>query len=191
MTKQFLASLGITIDTDEISDEEGQKLIAKALADNKDKADKNKKLVDKYSSELAELKKEKQDKMSDDEKKQAHYTEMETELTKLKRELAVKEKVNDLVELGYDKETAIKYANDELDGKSTIKYQKDFIASREEKLKADLLKNGGVDPNVKNGGNQTKFTKENFEKGLISMEEMNELKASNPTLYNEILGNNK
>lgn len=186
MTKAFLAKLGIAIDKDEVTDEEGQALIEKSFKDKDEEKSKLKGQVDKYSTEIASYKKEKEAKMTDDEKTKARIEELEKQLNDSKRTNIVNEKVANLVELGYDKETAIKYANDEVDGKSTIGYQKAFKEKIEANIRAEILKSQ-KDPNIGNGKNETKFTKENFKKGLISMEEMNELKEKDPTLYKSLV----
>lgn len=187
MTKEFLAKLGIAITTDEISDEEGNKLIEAKFGELKTENATNKGLVDKYSSEIAGLKKEKQDRMTDEEKRQAETDALKQQIADANRKLAVNSRVADLVDLGYDKETATKYANDELDGKPTIEYQKQFKIKLEADIRAKVL-NEGKDPKPNPADPNTKYTKENFKKGLISMEEMNALKTTNPTLYNELLG---
>ena len=186
MTKAFLATLGIAIDKDEVSDEEGQRLIKAKMDEDKAKAETNKGLIDKYSSEIASLKKEKQDRMTDEEKKQAEYEALKQEVADSKKQLALRERVADLVELGYDKDTATKRANDELEGKPTIEYDKQFKAKLEADIRAKVLKET-KDPKTNQQDPNTKYTKENFKKGLISMEDMNALKVSNPTLYKELI----
>ena len=66
-------------------------------------------------------------------------------------------------------------------------YQKQFKAKLEADIRAKVLKEG-KDPQPNPADPKTKYTKENFDKGLITMEEMNNLKATNPTLYNELIG---
>ena len=89
--------------------------------------------------------------------------------------------------IGYDKELATKYADAQLDGKSTIAYQKKFMESKLEAQKQELLK-GTPNPTVDDPNKaKEKYTKENFLKGQISIEEMNKLKETDPTLYNEIV----
>lgn len=187
MTKQFLATLGIAIETDEVSDEEGQRLIKAKMDEDKTKAEQNKGLIDKYASEIASLKKKEQDHMTEEEKKQAEYEQLKQQVADGQRQLALRDRVADLVELGYDKETATKYANDELDGKPTIEYQRAWKTKLEADIRAKVLKEG-KDPQPNPTDPNTKYTKENFKKGLITMEEMNNLKSTNPTLYNELIG---
>lgn len=195
MTKEQLAKFGIIIETEEVSDEEGYRLIKEALdnakaGETKAKEDyaKVKGLNDTYSSQIAEMKKKEQANMSEEEKRNVKMAELEQQVKDSQRKLAVQSKKASLVAMGYDEETAEKYANDELDGKDTLQYQKDFMAKRETELRAKILKEG-QDPKG-NGGdpNNAKFTQENFKKGLISVEELNQLKAKDPVKYREVLG---
>lgn len=187
MTKEMLAKLGIVIETDEIGDEEAQKLIeAKITSLNGD----NKKLKDTLSSrnsEIAEYKRKDQEKMTEEEKVKAHYEELEKENASLKRKDSLNSKINDLMSIGYDKELATKYAEAELDGKSTIAFQKQFMEAKLETQKQELLKHSKQPDLGDPDGANTKFTKENFKKNNISMEEMNKLKEDNPSLYNELV----
>lgn len=185
MTKQFLAQLGIVIEQDEVSEEEGQKLIQAKFNKLETDNNTNKGLVDKYSSEIANLKKEKQDKMTDEEKHQQEFDELKNKFADSQRQLALRDKIADLVELGYDRETATKYATDELDGKSTIQYQKDFKAQVEAKAKAEALKQGKT-PRVDN--DDTPPSKEDVIKG--GYEAMQKLAKEKPEVYKEYFGEN-
>ena len=187
MTKEQLAKLGITIEGDSISDDEAFALIekhTKALSDEKSKL---KKRNDELSSENADYKRKAQDQLSEEEKTTLKIQELENSNKELKRSLARNDLINELVGIGYDKELATKYADAQLDGKPTIEFQKKFMESKLEAQKQELLK-GGKDPKIDDPDKaKTKFTKENFSKGLISMEEMNTLKETNPTLYSELI----
>ena len=185
MTKEQLAKLGIVVDKD-LTDDEAFALIEKHNQDLVNEKSKLKNLNDKYSSEIAGFKKKEQDRMSDDEKKAMAQQELENELKTLRRENVVNKKVGELMEVGYGKELATKIAEAEIDGKSTAKYHQEFITAREESLRAELLAKTPK-PDGTNGTTETKFTKENFSKGLISMEDMNKLRSENPTLYNELI----
>ena len=185
-TKEQLAKLGITIEEDSIEDDKAFELIEKhtsALASDKAKL---KKRTDELSSEIAEKKKADLEKLSEDEKTKLHYEEIEKANKELSRKLARNDKINDLMSIGYDKELATKYAEAELDGKSTIEFQKQFMNSKLEAQKQELLK-GTPAPIIKGGDDKGKFTKENFKAGKISMEEMNKLKESDPATYNELI----
>lgn len=186
MTKEQLAKLGITIEEDSVDEAKAIELIEKKHNELSSANSKLKKRTDELTSEIAEKKRLELEKLSEEEKTKLHYEEMEKEIASLKRKDSLNTKVNDLMSIGYDKELATKYANAELDGKSTIEYQKAFMNSKLEAQKQELLK-GTTPPKVDSGDEKGKFTKENFKKGLISMSEMNELKESNPTLYKEII----
>ena len=185
MTKEQLAKLGITIEEDTIDDEKALELISKKQSDTNAELKKHKDLLSTRNSEIAEFKRKEQEKLSEEEKQKLHQTELEEKVKSYERKIALNDKVTEYISLGYDADLAKKVAEAELDGKSTLEFRKQFIASQEEKMKAELLKNGNT-PRTNNGGD-TKFTKENFKKGLISMEEMNSLKTTNPALYNEII----
>lgn len=195
MTKEQLAKYGITIDKDEIDDAEGYALIEKhikSLNDEKTRIsaekDKFKKSIDDLSKENAEYKRKEKDRMSDEEKEKQRIADIEAQNLELQKKVALNDKVSELMAIGYDKELATKYATAEIEGKSTVEFQKKFIDGKLEAQKKELLKNGGGDPNLGDPNHQNeKFTKENFKKGLITMEEMNKLKETNPTLYAEIL----
>lgn len=183
MTKAFLAKLGITIDTEEVSDEEGQKLIEAHVRGLNNEKDNNKKLIDKYSSEIAEFKREKEGRMTEDEKRQQELADLQKQVADSQRQLSLRDRVADLVELGYDRETALKYATDELDGKSTIQYQKDFKAKVEAEVRAKVLKET-PNPNVNNDNNPP--TKEEVLKG--GYEAMQKLQAEKPEIYKQYFG---
>ncbi len=185
-TKEQLAKLGITIEEDSIEEAKAFELIeAKTKELSNDKA-KLKKRTDELSSEIAERKKADIEKLSEDEKTKLHYEEIEKANKELSRKLARNDKINDLMGIGYDKDLATKYAEAELDGKSTIEFQKQFMEAKLEAQKQELLKNT-TDPKINAQNDKGKFTKENFKKGLISMEEMNTLKQTDPATYNEII----
>ena len=148
MTKEYLAKLGIAIDKDEVTEEEGQRLIEEHVAKMTGDQKKLKELNDQYSSELAEKKRQERERMTDDEKRQAEMDELKKQNADTLKQLAIRDKVSVLVELGYDRETALKYATDEVEGKDTIQYQKDFLARREAEVKAKVLKEAGKDPNL-------------------------------------------
>ena len=186
MTKEQLAKFGITIEEDSIKDEKAFELIEKhtqALASDKAKL---KKRTDELSSEIAERKKQDQEKLSEEEKTKLHYQEIEKTNQELSRKIARNDKIADLMSIGYDKELATKYAEAELDGKSTIEYQKQFMEAKLEAQKQELLK-GTPDPKLKGGDDKGKYTKENFKAGKITMEEMNTLKQTDPATYNELI----
>lgn len=185
MTKEYLAKLGIAIDKDEVTEEEGQRLIAEHVAKMTGDQKKLKELNDKYSSELAEKKRQEQERMTDEEKRNAEMEELRQTNASIQKQLAIRDKVSVLVELGYDRETALKYATDEVEGKDTIQYQKDFMAKREAEIKAKVLKEAGKDPNLGNGGGVP--TKEEVDKG--GYEAMLKLQQEHPETFKEYYPN--
>ena len=106
---------------------------------------------------------------------------MEKEIASLKRKDSLNTKISDLMSLGYDKELATKYANAEIDGKSTIEYQKQFMTSQLEAQKQALLKQSPTpqqtDPNT------TVNTKEDFNK--LGYEGQLKLFNEHPEIYNK------
>ncbi len=162
MTKEQLAKLGITIEGETITEDEAFALIEKHHNEIANERNKLKKRSDELSSENAEYKRKAQEQLSEDEKQKLKYQEMEKEIASLKRKDSLNTKVNDLMSLGYDKELATKFANAELDGKSTVDYQKQFMEAQLEKQKQELLKKT---PNPQQGDpNSSVKTKEDFDK---------------------------
>lgn len=185
MTKEQLAKLGIVIEEETIDDEKALELISKKQSEKDAELKKQKDLLSTRNSEIAEFKRKEQEKLTEEEKAKLHQTELENKVKSYERQIALNNKITEYISLGYDTDLAKKVAEAELDGKSTLEYRKQFIQAQQEKLKAEILKNGD-DPHT-NNGDDTKFTKENFKKGVISMEEMNKLKETNPNLYNDII----
>ena len=193
MTKEQIEELGITYVEGMTDEMVIEKITAKRKADEAriteldGKVKSHKATIDKYSSEIADYKKKEADKLTDEEKAQAHLKELEDKLAKAERSIAESKKVNAYVAMGYSKELAEKVASAELDGKDTAEYHKEFIKAHDEALKAEIMKNN---PNLQGGGGSggnEKFTKENFKAGKLKMEELNELKATNPELYKEVI----
>lgn len=183
MTKEQLAKLGITIEGDNATDEEVEKLIAEKFSSLNGDLKKHKDLLSARNGEIAEYKRKEQEKLSEEEKQRLHYQEMEKEIASLKKENAINKEIKDLMGLGYDEELAKKYAEAKLDGKSTIEFQKQFLESKLEAQKQELLK-GGKKPIV-NDPNQVK-SKEDIIKGGYA--EMQKLATENPALYEQYFG---
>jgi len=184
MTKEYLAKLGIVIDKDEVPDEEGHRLIEMHVAKMTGDYKKLKELDDAHSSEIAEYKRKERERMTDDEKQKLEMEELKKQNADTLKQLAIRDKVSVLVELGYDRETALKYATDEVEGKDTIQYQKDFMAKREAEIKAKVLKEAGKDPTLGQGGAIP--NKEDVVKG--GYEAMLKLQQEHPETYKEYFG---
>ena len=190
MTKEQIEKLGISY-TDGMTDDQVFEALSKMkgeLTAEKTKfendAKNNKSLVDKYSSEIATLKKEKQDRMTDEEKKAQEYQQMLDEIASLKKDKSVSEKVAKYLKLGYSEEVAKKVAEGELDGTDVSDLHAQFLKEHDEALKKELMKknhipDGGGKPN-------DNFTKEGYKKGEYSYEQLCDLQAKNPALFDEI-----
>ena len=151
MTKEQLAKLGIIIEEDSVDDEKALELIGK-----------------KNTERDADLKKTK-----------LHYEDLEKTNKDLTRKLALNDKVTEYISLGYDAELAKKVAEAELDGKSTIEFRKQFVTAQQEKIKADLLKEGKVPETNKD----KTITKADLDK--MGYEDLLKVQETNPALYNE------
>lgn len=188
-SKEILALMGL----DEGATEEQIASAIKKIHDEKTQTEQDKSKLkssfDKTASELATLKKEKAEKMSDEEKKQAEFDRLVEDNKKLQREIALSTNEKHFVSCGYTAEQASKMAKAQLDGDvstmaSIMKTHNEEVAKL---AKAEALK-GNPNPTLGDANKDTKYTKENFEKGLISMEDMNSLKEKDPALYNSIVG---
>lgn len=181
MTKEQLAKLGINFEGETITDEEVEKLLTEKFNSLNGDLKKHKDLLSTRNSEIAEYKRKEQEKLSDDEKQKLHYAEMEKEIADLKRKDALNTKINDLISLGYDKELAKKQAEAELDGKSTVAFQKQFMEAKLEEQKKALLQQA---PNPQlNDPNQTVKTKEDFDK--LGYEGQLKLYNEHPEVYKQ------
>lgn len=186
-TKEMLAKLGITIEGEEIDDAKVLELIEQSQSSLKGELKKHKDLLSTRNSEIAEFKRKEQEKLSDEEKTKLHYEEMEKEIASLKRKDALNTKINDLMSLGYDKELAKKYAEAELDGKSTIEFQKQFMEAKLEAQKQELLK--GTPNPTQNDPNSSVKTKEDFDK--LGYEGQLKLYNEHPEIYKQFTEQNK
>jgi hypothetical protein len=155
---------------------------------SKDEYAKIKAQFDKVASELAESKRKEKERMTADEKKQAELLEKEERYKAIEREntlIKLKAKVSKAVE---DDTIATQVAELMADGKiiEAIEKQNEYIANMktniEKKVKEDLLKTN-PQPRAGDGGDPKN------KKSILdySMEELNEMKTSNPTLYKKIL----
>lgn len=184
MTKEQLAKLGIVIDKEEIADSEAQTLIEQKFNSLNGDLKKHKDLLSSRNSEIAEYKRKEQDKLSEDEKLQLHYKELEETNKSLTRRLALNEKIKDYIGLGYSEELAMKVATAELDGKPTAQYHREFITAREESLKAEILKSN---PTPKTNDNPKPLTKEDLAK--MTYTELMKVQETNPELVNDFIEN--
>jgi len=188
LSKETLALLGLS---ENATDEEINAKVSQLHGEKtkvEQERDRFKTSFDKTATEYANFKKEK---MTDEEKKQAEEQELKDKLAQAELEIKLNKTEKEYLGVGMDNETASKMARAVLDGNLEQQglIMKEYTENVAKKAKAEALKQ---QPDVNAGdaekANTGKYTKENFKKGLISMEEMNQLKVSNPTLYNEILG---
>ena len=191
LSKETLAMLGLP---ETATQEEAEAKIAElntAKRNAEGERDKFKASFDKTSTELANIKKEK---LTEEEKRQEAEKDLKNQLADAQRKLKLNETEKQYMSVGMDSETASKMAQAVLDGDLTAQGEimKTYTESVAKKAKADALKSQkDVEVGDTDKANKSKYTKENFQKGLISMEEMNSLKESDPNLYNEIVGNKK
>ena len=120
---------------------------------------------DKTASELANLKKQLKDKMTEEEQKAAERAEKDAEIMReleaLRKDKAISDTKSRYLALGYDeklaKETAEAFAEGNTD--KVFENHKKFIEGKEKAIKAELLSNT---PQPPAGENATPMTKERF-----------------------------
>ena len=143
---------------------------------------------DKTASELASLKKQLKDKMSEEERKEAERVQKEAEIMEELETLRKAQKIADMksryLGLGYDEklaeDTAKAYAEGNID--AVFKNQKTFQENSKKAIEAELLANTPRPP--ASGGDDTPMTKEKF-LGLSTAEQL-KYKEEN-TNWQEIL----
>ena len=188
LSKETLALLGLS---ENATDEEVSAKVAE-LNSAKTKAegdrDKFKKSFDTTSSELANLKKAQ---MTEDEKTKADIEEMKNRLAEAEKKNTLNDLEKQYLGVGMSNEDATAMANAVLEG--NFLKQGEIMASFKSKVaneaKVEALR-GQPNPNQGDPDKMAdaKYTKENFLKGLISVEDMNALKERNPEKYKEIIG---
>lgn len=190
MTKEQIEKLGLTF-TEGMTDEQVFEALTKKqgeLTAEKTKfeseAKHNKSLMDKYASEVADLKKKEQDRMTDEEKKAQEHQELLDKIATLEKDKSVSEKTAKYLKLGYSEEVARNVAVGEIEGKDVSDLHAQFLKAHDEELKKQLMKKN---PDPVGGGDPNKtYTKEGFKKGEYSYEQLCELQQKNPQLYDEI-----
>lgn len=148
-----------------------------------------KEVADKYAHEAADFKKKYKEQLSDEQKREQErndtFEQMKAELEVLKAEKQTNEHIQNLIELGYDKEAANKVAKATVEGdfKTVYELQSKFIDSTKKAVESDVLKRTPA-PNTGDEGNQG-ITVEAFKK--MSLKEKQELKDTDPDTFNELL----
>ena len=184
MTKAQLEKLlGITLEEgkETYTDDEALELISKDFSSIKSDRDKTKNLLSQRNSEIAEFKRKEQDKLSEEEKTRLHYEELEKNYASLQKTVAKSTRASEYMGIGYPKELAEKIADAELEGKPTAEFHKQFITSREESIRAELLKNP---PKVTTTDKGDTVTREDYKKMTYS--QRMELKDKNPELFEQV-----
>lgn len=186
MTKEQLAKLGIVVESETVEGDELNDLLSKRISGLEDENKKSKNLISTRNAEINALKDKEKEKLSEDEKTKLHYEELEKSNKALQREISLSKKVAGYVELGYSKELATKVAEAELDGKSTVEFHREFINTKTESIKAEILKQT---PTPNTNDNKDVITKEKVIEG--GYEAMTKLKAEHPEKYKEYFGDDK
>ena len=139
--------------------------------------------VDKLSSEIADLRKKYNAKLSEDEKASIEKAEKEAEYKQyvegLERFKAVTEYAEQFRGLGYSDEQARKAAEAQFDGDrdEVLRIQREYQVDFEKRLKAELMKSMPA-PTVGND-DEVQMTKEQFKK--LSYTEQVKFKNDHPT----------
>lgn len=191
-TKEQIEKLGLTY-KEGMTDEEVFTAMSEAKSANDSKVaeltgevSKHKDLLSKRNTEIAELKRKEQEKLSDEEKEKIRVAELEKNYNNLMKEHAIAEKEKGYIEAGYPSDLAKKIAEAEIDGKSTIEFHKQFLSAHDEKIKAEIMK-GNPTPTQKGDPNDVGlYTKENYKAGKIGYAELDKLSKENPALFDEI-----
>jgi len=187
MNKELLNKLGITDES--ITDD---KLVELVLGErNKLKADndKQKEIISKRNSEIAEFKRVADEKKTDEEKHNEYVAKLESDLAEMKRKNTANEIKSKYLALGYSDEEADKIASASIDSNFSLiaKYVGEHQEKVKAELKAEMLKNT---PKPNGGGSGTDpkeyYTKENFRKGKIKYDDLCKLQVENKALFDEI-----
>jgi len=183
MTKEQIEKLGLTF-TEGMTDDDVVKALSKKHADFESEKANLKGLNDKYSSQIADYKKKEADKLTEAEKQAVQFKEMQEKIKQLETEKSVSVKKTQYIKMGYSDELAEKVAKGELEGQDVSAFHQEFLKAHDEALKKELMKKN---PTPTGGGEPNKtFTKEGFAKGEYSYEQLCDLQAKNPALFDEI-----
>lgn len=148
-------------------------------------------VFDKTASELAGVKKQLKDKMTDDEaakqKEQEEREELQSKYDKLLRESEISKHKAKLLGLGYDEKLADETAEAMADGdmEKVFANQKKHLDSVEKRVRADALKDT---PKPTPDGDSKTMTLEKFRK--LSPQERADFYAEHPEEYKELYGGN-
>lgn len=158
-------------------------------AKDSDDYQKLKNSFNKASSDVADLKKQLKDKMSEQERMEAERKEADAEkdalLKSLLREKEVSGHTADFLSIGFDSDLAKKSAEAMADGDSKTIFAnfKTFIENHDKGIKAEVLKSTPAP--VSGGVGKEEMTKEKF--ANMSYSEMVKFKNENPEQYQELM----
>ena len=178
MTKELLAKIGITADKD-YTDEEVVSAVLKLVKEKDDTISGHKTLIDRYTGEISTLKKEREARMTDEEKAKAHLAELEAENATFKKNALIAERKASYLGLGYSEELATKIATAEIEGQPTAEFHKEHQEQLVQKTLA-----GKVDKTPAPKTTKTEITKEQFDS--MGYEDRVKLYNENPTLYEQL-----
>lgn len=170
---------------EEMSAEEKLKALENYEIDTKGFVDK--KVFDKTSSELAQLKRESKEKLTEEQRKlverEEEFNEMKNELEVLKKEKKLSDMKANYLSLGYEDTLAYETAKAFVEGdmQKVFNNQKIHQESIEKKLKAELLKET---PKPGAGSGSKKMTKEDLRK--MTTEERFKFSTEHPEEYKAI-----
>lgn len=181
MTKEQLKKLGISVEKDDLTQEEIDALVEKRVAELTGENSKLHNSISKTNSEIAEYKRKEQEKLSEEEKRQLHEQELETKIAGYERQIARQNKINEYLGIGYPKELAEKVADCEIDGKSSVKYHAEFVKSQIETAKAEQMKNN---PNPNGAGSSDTMTLDKFKK--LKPSELAKFAEEHPTEFDNL-----
>lgn len=181
MTKEMLKELGITTDKEELTPEEIDALVKQRVAELTGENTKQKSLISQRNGEIAEYKRKEQERLTDDEKKALLEKEKDDKIAKYEKIIAKNGKVAEYMGIGYPKELAEKVAEAEIEGKSTAQFHAEFVKSREETIKAELMKNN---PTPNGAGDNAPTTLEAFKK--MKPSELMDFAEKHPQEYEQL-----
>ena len=161
-----------------------QAALAQSMANEK----RYKAALDKTSSELADLKKKYNAKLSEDEKASIEKAEREAEhkayVEGLEKYKAVTESAAQFRRLGYSDEQAQKAAESQYSGDTdeVLRIQMAYQVELEKKIKAELMRS--MPAPLTGNDEEVQMTKEQFDK--LSYREQLQLKREHPTAYERL-----
>ena len=143
---------------------------------------------DKASSEIAGFKAKEKANLTAEEQAKLEMENLKASLAEANKKIELGEKVKGLTGQGIPTDVAEKLATKLVEGKDISKDLGDYLKSRDEALKQEIMKSN---PNPSGGGGNGgngEYTREKFLKGEIPVEKLNEIQQTNPELFKTLLG---